>query len=106
MSVEIGLITVSQCYFQTTNDKLKVHIKQLRRPHTEKCILNHLFTKIAQKQSVPSIPGTQTRLNTTGYIQWHRAAQKKKRDPVEIWQEPTEGSSRFKRHKSTENKHD
>lgn len=36
----------------------------------------------------------------------HRAAQKKIRDPVEIWQEPTEGSSRFKRHKSTENKHD
>lgn len=102
MSVEIGLITVSECYFQT-KDKLKVHIKQLRRPHTEKCILNNLFTKTAQKQSVPSI-----HIDTVKYDRLYSVASccTTIRDPVEIWQEPTEGSSRFKRHKSTENKHD
>lgn len=88
-----------------------VHIEQLKRPQTERSILNNLFTKIAERNIwILSIPGTYTNIETVKYIRLYSVAlcyTKKRKCPVEIWQQQTqrsyirthqrtEGLSRFK----------
>lgn len=52
-----------------------VHIEQLKRPQTERSILNKLFTKIAERNIwILSIPGTHNNIETVKYIRIYSVA--------------------------------
>lgn len=77
VTLKIGVLPSLDAIFRSvqTSIFLKVHIKQLKRPHTERSILNNLFTKIAQRNiCVLSIPGTHTNTETVKYNRLYSVA--------------------------------